>query len=173
MGKLGKSIQAGLWLWVSTGSYWLLPTTINLLPPLAHIYLGASWPHLDTPILLFIWKDSVPLCQPCFYSSCPLGWFRHYIFIETPWLCGLGPVVPSTALHLQPCLCSCGCGFLLPEPASLNSRLSVLVYRCHFIVVFLMRWVGRRAQKWSKGWQGSVNSKEVTHISSYSVFRLE
>lgn len=62
MGKLGKSIQAGLWL----TQYWKLTTTNSCKPPppLAVVCLGASWPHLDTPILLFMWKDNVPFVSP-------------------------------------------------------------------------------------------------------------
>lgn len=148
MGKLGKSIQAGLWLW-----YWKLLTTTNSskLPPASCCRLFGSFlaPPRHSHSVVYV-ERQCPLCQPCFYSSCPLGWFRHCIFIETPWLYGqgwiplkgpLGSVVPSTCW---------------------STIVILLLY-------FLWDGVGRRAQKWSKGWQGSVNSKDVTNITSYSV----
>lgn len=181
MGKLGKSIQAGLCLWFSTGSYWLLPTTINLL-----CFLLTSIWELPGPTRHY--HSAVCLERQCPPLSALFLFFLSFRVIQTLYLHRNSltlwskldsPHRPSGPCHSFNCTSPSALSLLLrvwlsPPRACQFELEAVCAGICWSTIVilslyFLWDGVGRRAQKLSKGWQGSVNSKDVAHISSYSV----
>lgn len=84
----------------------------------------------------------------------------------------LSSVAPSNAPHLHPCLSSWWV-WLSPLRAhrfELEAACGGICWSTIAIswLYFLLNWVGRKAQKLSKGRQGSVKAKDVTRSESLS-----
>lgn len=120
------------------------------------------------------------LCRPGSYSFCLLRWFQMLYLHRNSlalWSKVVSPhrlssVAPSNAPHLRPCLSSWWV-WLSPLRAhrfELEAACGGICWSTIAIswLYFLLNWVGRKAQKLSKGRQGSVKAKDVTRSESLS-----